>query len=138
MTVPVARHVVRSSMREVGIDHECVGDIEVALTEACTNVLKHSGPGDQYEVSLSLDRTVATLRVVDTGHGFDFGSLDGFDAGVDDEQGRGVSLMHALVDQVRFTSVPEKGTIVHLEKELEFDASSPFGKLVNRGLDQAR
>jgi serine/threonine-protein kinase RsbW len=132
MTVPVARHVVRSSMREVGVHANCVSDIEIALTEACTNVLKHSGPGDKYDVSLSLDPTVATLRVIDTGRGFDFGSLDGLDADHDDEQGRGVSLIQALVDQVKFTSIPEEGTIVHLEKELEFDESSPFSELLRR------
>jgi serine/threonine-protein kinase RsbW len=132
MTVPVARHVVRSSMREVGVHPNCVSDIEIALTEACTNVLQHSGPGDKYDISLSLDPSVATLRVVDSGRGFDFDSLDGFDAGHDDEQGRGVSLIQALVDQVRFTSIPEEGTIVHLEKELEFDEESPFAELMRR------
>jgi serine/threonine-protein kinase RsbW len=119
-------------MREVGVDANCVSDIEIALTEACTNVLKHSGPGDKYDVSLSLDPSVATLRVVDSGRGFDFDSLDGFDADHDDEQGRGVSLIQALVDQVRFTSIPEEGTIVHLEKELEFDEESPFAELMRR------
>jgi serine/threonine-protein kinase RsbW len=132
MTVPVARHVVRSSMREVGVDANCVSDIEIALTEACTNVLKHSGPGDKYDVSLILDPSVATLRVIDAGRGFDFDSLEGFDADHDDEQGRGVALIQALVDQVKFTSIPEEGTIVHLEKELEFDEASPFTELLRR------
>jgi serine/threonine-protein kinase RsbW len=79
--------------------------------------------------TLSSSSQSATLRVIDTGHGFDFGSLSTLGASATDEEGRGVSLMQALVDQVRFTSVPEKGTIVHLEKELEFDAASPFARL---------
>ena len=48
-TVQVARHIVRHAMREVGVAAECVSDVEVALSEACTNVLVHSGPGDEYD-----------------------------------------------------------------------------------------
>jgi serine/threonine-protein kinase RsbW len=51
-------------------------------------------------------------------------------AGTDAESGRGVALMHALMDQVRFTSEPEKGTIVHLVKRLEFDDDSPTRQLM--------
>jgi serine/threonine-protein kinase RsbW len=132
MTVPVARHVIRSSMTEIGVDRDCVGDIEIALTEACTNVLKHSGPGDQYDVSLMLDPSLATLRVIDTGRGFDFGSLESGAAEATAEQGRGVDLMRALVDQVKFTSIPEAGTIVHLEKEIRFDPDGPYAQLQAR------
>ena len=132
LTVPVARPVIRSSMREIGVEDDCVGDIELALTEACTNVLKHSGPGDQYDVSLSVDPKIATLRVIDSGRGFDFGTLEGGDAETTAEQGRGVQLMHALVDQLRFTSVPEEGTIVHLEKQISFDPSGAYAQLEQR------
>ena len=45
-TVPVARHVVRNAMDQVGVDETCVYDIELALSEASTNVLFHAGPGD--------------------------------------------------------------------------------------------
>lgn len=132
MTVPVARHVIRSSMTEIGVDRDCVGDLELALTEACTNVLKHSGPGDRYDVSLSVDPDLATLRVIDTGRGFDFGTFGRDGAAATAEEGRGVQLMHALVDQLKFTSVPEEGTIVHLEKEIDFDPGGPYAELQRR------
>jgi serine/threonine-protein kinase RsbW len=132
MTVPVARHVIRSSMREIGVDRDCVGDLELALTEACTNVLKHSGPGDEYELSMSVEPDVATLRVIDTGRGFDFAGFDRDAAAATAEEGRGVQLMHALVDQIRFTSVPEEGTVVHLQKELRFDPVGAYAQLKNR------
>ena len=129
MTVPVARHILRSSMREVGVDEDCLISIEVALSEACTNVLKHADPGDEYEVVLDLDAEKAVIRVKDTGTGFDFESLEGGDAPDTSEQGRGVEMMKALVDRVQFTSIPESGTIVHLEKALEFQDSSVLRKL---------
>ena len=129
MTVPVARHILRSSMREVGVEEECLVSIEVALSEACTNVLKHADPGDEYEVVLDLDAEKAVIRVMDTGTGFDVDALATGEAPETSEQGRGVEMMKALVDRVRFTSIPENGTIVHLEKSLEFQDSSVLRKL---------
>ena len=130
LTVPVARHIVHSSLREAGVEEECVDDIEIALSEACTNVLKHSGPGDEFEVAVDLNVKSATIRVVDTGHGFDWESLEeDTSSDLSAERGRGIELMQALVDTVKFTSRPQAGTIVHLEKALEFDPDSLIGKL---------
>jgi serine/threonine-protein kinase RsbW len=121
LSVPLARHIVRSAMREVGVETGCVADVELALSEACTNVLDHSGPGDRYDVHLELDEAACMLRVVDVGHGFDFRRLlEDARAAPDDERGRGLQLMRALVDTVRFNSRPEDGTIVRLEKALVY------------------
>ena len=119
LSIPVARHICRNSLAEVGVQRDCSGDIEVALTEACTNVLDHSGDGDEYEIQLGIEDDLCTIRVVDTGRGFDSESLQGLP---DDsaEGGRGLVLMRALVDRALFTSRPEAGTIVHLEKDLSF------------------
>jgi serine/threonine-protein kinase RsbW len=131
MSIPVARHIVKSAMENVGVHDGCVHDIEIALTEACTNVLQHSGPGDEYEVSFELDDSVAILRVVDTGRGFDFAALEDTEAAPTDERGRGLSLMHALVDKVKFESKPEAGTVVHLEKRIEFADGSLLARAVS-------
>lgn len=132
MSIPVARHIVKAAMENVGVSDDCVHDIEVALTEACTNVLKHSGPGDEYEVSFELDDEVTILRVIDTGRGFDFASLADAASAPTDERGRGVSLMHALVDLVKFESKPEAGTIVHLEKRIEITDGSLLAKAISQ------
>jgi serine/threonine-protein kinase RsbW len=119
-TVSVARHIVRNAMEQVGVDETCAYDFELALSEACTNVLLHSGPGDQYVVRLDLEDTVGVIRVIDVGHGFDSARLQAEEALPEDERGRGLGLMHALVDRVDFTSRPEAGTIVTLEKVLTY------------------
>ena len=119
-TVPVARHLVRNAMEQVGVDESCVYDIELALSEACTNVLLHSGPGDQYKVRLDLEDRLGVIRVIDVGHGFDSARLQAEDALPEDERGRGLGLMQALVDRADFTSRPEAGTIVTLEKALTY------------------
>jgi serine/threonine-protein kinase RsbW len=119
-TVPVARHIVRNAMEQVGVEETCVYDVELSLSEACTNVLDHSGPGDQYIVRLDLEDRLGVIRVIDVGHGFDSARLQASDAPPDDERGRGLGLMQALVDRVDFTSRPEAGTIVTLEKVLAY------------------
>ncbi len=123
LSVPVARHLAAGAMEELGVAQACADDIQVALTEACTNVILHSGPGDVYEVAVDVDADYCLIRVIDRGQGFDTGQLR---EGASDsaENGRGMGLMEALVDQVVFESRPEAGTIVHLEKNLEYGEGS--------------
>jgi serine/threonine-protein kinase RsbW len=128
-TISITRHIARDALREVGVTPDCSMAIEVALTEAATNVVKHSGPGDEYEVSISVDDDRCAIRVIDTGRGFDHSSLAGVVSDRAAEQGRGMELMRALVDQVTFVSRPEAGTIVHLEKALELSDSSLMERL---------
>jgi serine/threonine-protein kinase RsbW len=114
-SIPVVRHLCRNALRGMGVDPECGDDIEVALSEACTNALKHSVPGAEYEVHVSLNDRQCAITVVDTGQGFDGRSAE---ADPSAEHGRGVELMRALVDHVEFDSNPEAGTVVRLEKDL--------------------
>jgi serine/threonine-protein kinase RsbW len=126
-TVPVARHIVRNAMDQVGVEATCVYDVELAMSEACTNVLLHSGPGDQYVVRLDLEDSVGVIRVIDVGHGFDSTRLQAEDPLLEDERGRGLGLMQALVDRVDFTSRDEAGTIVTLEKVLTYRDEALLG-----------
>jgi len=89
-TVPVARHIVRNAMEQVGVEETCVYDVELALSEACTNVLLHSGPGDQYKVRLDLEDRIGVIRVIDVGHGFDSVRLQSEDPAPEAERGRGL------------------------------------------------
>jgi serine/threonine-protein kinase RsbW len=119
-TVPVARHIVRNAMEQVGVEETCIYDVELAMSEACTNVLLHSGPGDQYVVRLDLEDRVGVIRVIDAGRGFDSARPLVEHSRLEAERGRGLGVMQALVDRVDFTSRPEAGTIVALEKVLTY------------------
>ena len=123
-TVPVARHIVRNAMEQVGVEETCVDDVELALSEACTNVLLHSGPGDQFVVRLDLEDRLGVLRIIDVGHGFDSAKVQATDDLVEAERGRGLGVMQAVVDRVDLTSRPEAGTIVTLEKVLSYSEES--------------
>lgn len=130
LSIPIARHICRDALNEVGVAPDCTSDIEIALTEACTNVLEHSGPGDEYRVDVTVNGDLCVIRVVDTGHGFDSGTLADMSDDLAAEGGRGVGLMRALVDRIEFISKPEAGTVVHLEKTLHLDDNGPGARLM--------
>jgi serine/threonine-protein kinase RsbW len=125
-SLPVARHIVRQALAEVGVESDCTFDVELALSEACTNVLLHAGPGEEYEVRLRINERSCELRVVDVGVGFEADSTPA-QRGIE-EGGRGIGLMIALVDRVQFASKPEAGTVVRLEKALVYREDSIGGR----------
>ena len=90
--------------------------------------------GAEYEVELTIDPRQASIRVKDTGGGFDHESLADIrelpDLNLDltEEGGRGIILMRALVDELEFTNQPEAGTIVHLTKAIVLSEDSPLSR----------
>ena len=130
LSVPVVRHICSFALDEVGVHKTCQSDISIALTEACTNVLDHATQdGEAYEVHIAIDDERCIIRVKDAGIGFDVEARElQPKADGDAESGRGLDLIRALVDRVKFISKPEDGVIVHLEKELEFDDDHPVRK----------
>lgn len=129
-SIPVVRHICATALEEICTTPETVSDIEIALTEACANVVEHSGPGDDYGVEVSIDATTCVIRVIDRGTGLGAALAEDRPVDLTAEGGRGVKLMRALVDQVRFESKPQEGTVVCLEKRLVFDGSNQFAEAV--------
>lgn len=117
----------------MGVSQGCVEDIEVAISEACTNVLKHvEHTSDQYEVQVEVNPKACEIRVVDSGEGFDFSKhQDGTgELSMTAEGGRGIFLMQAMVDRLEFISDPKSGgTVVHLLKKLELEDDSVLREL---------
>jgi serine/threonine-protein kinase RsbW len=124
VSVPVVRHLLGQSMRTLGVDPDVVSDVELALTEACTNVIDHSGSGAGYDVRAAIDGTRLVLDVLDRGQHFD-GDHEGLIRPSDDaESGRGILLMRALMDRLEFRQVPKDGVVVRLEKDLRLNHGS--------------
>jgi serine/threonine-protein kinase RsbW len=63
LSVPVMRRVLGGTLLGFGADEECVADILLAATEACTNVLKHDPRSSEYEVSASVGRSDCFLEI---------------------------------------------------------------------------
>lgn len=135
-SVPFVRHVCGGALRQLGVVPDCASDVEIAVTEACTNVVKHtSHPTEEYVVTIDVDEATCEIRVTDAGAGFDHAARIAHIPQMSAESGRGISLMHALVDNVTFESRPEDGTIVHLVKRLELAEDSVTRRLARLGRD---
>ncbi|MEO6204748.1 MAG: ATP-binding protein [Mycobacteriales bacterium] len=127
LSVPVVRRVLSQSLTTLGLAEDMVSDIELALTEACTNVLDHADGGDEYEVSACINQDACVIEIIDRGAGFD-GSIAGEPEDLA-EGGRGIEIMRALVDRLEFISRPTEGTVVHLEKRLVWQESAILSRL---------
>jgi serine/threonine-protein kinase RsbW len=75
LSVPVMRRVLGDTLSRLGVDEDCIGDLLLATTEACTNVLQHGGPTHRYEVVASISRSGCLVKVLDSGRGFNPGRL---------------------------------------------------------------
>jgi anti-sigma regulatory factor (Ser/Thr protein kinase) len=77
LSVPVMRHMLGDALRGLGADDDELAELLLAVTEACTNVVRHGGPGRRYEVVAILGRRGCRIEVQNTWPGFAGGRLPG-------------------------------------------------------------
>ena len=119
-SVPLARHLASRSLLELGVLDDIVHDMEIALSEVCTNVIDHADVGDSYDVEIFVRGHDCEIRVIDSGRGFDAIALADSGPDTDFERGRGLAIVRAVMDHVNLQSHTDGGTLVTLEKHLEF------------------
>jgi serine/threonine-protein kinase RsbW len=98
--VGMMRNVAQCVMTDMGAPGEASEDVQLAVTEACANAVRHSDV-NEYVVRLNVDNALCEVEVVDLGKGFDA------DAAIPSsmehlEGGRGLFLMQELVDDLQF------------------------------------
>ena len=125
VSVPVVRRLAAQALRAFGVADEDIDDVQLAIGEACANVINHASDTDTYEVQVELAADRCAITVVDHGSGFD-GSMAPGGAADSAENGRGLTLMHALGDNVAFRNEPQAGTVVHMVKTLVYDVEHPL------------
>jgi anti-sigma regulatory factor (Ser/Thr protein kinase) len=54
-----------------GVTEDCVEDVGLAVSEACTNAISHADHDDGYEVDVQVDEQVCAVDVRDSGSGLD-------------------------------------------------------------------
>jgi serine/threonine-protein kinase RsbW len=131
-SVSLIRAVLTDSLRQLGVDEDCIDDIRLALSEACTNVLDHAADEDEYEVGIEVDGERCTISVINTADGFDASNLGSAFPDPSSPRGRGVGIMRALMDHVEVRSEPEVGTVVQLVKALVLDPDGALARLRRR------
>ncbi len=112
-SVPLARHRLRVWLDEnvPELDPVARSDLEVAWSEACTNVIRHAyGPVDaSFDATAARDGDAVSLEVRDTGQWRPPRGQHG---------GRGIALMRHLCDDVRVDRRAE-GTTVTMRRSLD-------------------
>jgi serine/threonine-protein kinase RsbW len=121
VSVPLTRHTVSAALYTAGVEPTCVDEVEVALSEACTNAVLHAVGGVSYEVLVNISDEQVTMEVIDSGSGFGQRATTRVATDHASENGRGMALMHALSDLAVFDSVTGgEGGSVHLTKQLRW------------------
>jgi serine/threonine-protein kinase RsbW len=116
-SVPAVRRLLRCALTILHVDRQSGTDLEIALTEACANVVKHATGADQFEVRLDVAEDRCAIDVLDNGTGFDPAAADGDTSpSAESERGRGLFLIKSLSDNVRMHSAPRSGSLIHFEK----------------------
>src|SRR5215470_4685179 len=77
LSVPVMRHMLGDALRGLGADDDELAELLLAVTEACTNVVRHGGPGHRYEVVASLGQRGCRIEVQNSWQGFALRRLPG-------------------------------------------------------------
>ncbi|TNY38222.1 ATP-binding protein [Thermomonospora catenispora] len=135
LSVRVLRRVLGDALRGLGVSEDCIGDILVATSEACTNVIQHSQTPLDYEVWARVENGMCVLAVSDHGRGLTHTPAECDESA---ESGRGIKIMHALVDDVTFDTSPGRGTTVLLSKRLTWKDESPMRRLAGDLAHSAR
>ncbi len=119
------REFIHSAAVNAGFSKEAIDNIILAVDEACTNIIKHAYkyiPDGKIILNLRADKKTFTIEIIDYGKSFEPGLVPNPDLQkyFDEKRvgGLGMYLMKALMDDVRYTSVPGKFNQVALTKNI--------------------
>lgn len=119
------REFVGNIAQQSGMDAKDSGKLELAVDEACANVIEHAYGHDitkEVIIRASLDDETLRIDVEDTGRGFDPNSVDQekLDEMIHKRRtgGLGMRLMKTLMDEVHYEIEPGKKNELHMVKHL--------------------
>lgn len=117
------REFVVSVGAQAGLDEGEIPKLELAVDEACANVIEHAYGHDvskDVTVRVKFDESALRISVIDEGRGFDPGQLP--EANLDKliherkSGGLGVRLIRTLMDEVEYQIVPGQKNELHMTK----------------------
>ena len=96
--------------------------LNMVLTEAMVNAIKHANAADPDKVVLiriSISNKLISIKVFDSGQGFDLNSIPDpvFEADQLEEKGRGIFIIRSLMDSVVYKRLGS-GNVLEMKKVL--------------------
>jgi len=119
-TIADTRRWAAQHAQAAGFDKDAVFAVELAVGEAVTNIIRHAydnQPGHEIHLSLTIDDTKFSLRILDFGRKFDPAKQPPPDLDAPREGGYGIYLMKKVMDEVIYdTTTHPHGTQLDLIK----------------------
>jgi sigma-B regulation protein RsbU (phosphoserine phosphatase) len=117
------RGFASQAARDAGMDDSETYAVELAIDEACTNIIEHAYQGENrgdIECTCESNNDCLTFVLRDHGKPFNPATVNtpDLDASIDDRAvgGLGVFLMKQLMDEVHFESLGESGNVLTMSK----------------------
>lgn len=121
----LVREFVTTIGKQAGLDEAEVNKLELAVDEACSNVIEHAYGHDATKeviVRATFDDETLRIDVEDTGRGFDPKSVPPAElerlVAERKSGGLGMRLMRSLMDEVRYEIEPGKKNELHMVKRI--------------------
>ncbi|MFR5545372.1 MAG: ATP-binding protein [Intestinibacter bartlettii] len=118
--VSVIRLTTSGIANKIGFCLEDIEDIKVAVSEACTNAIKHS-LDNKFSVEYTIFENGLTITIIDSGKGYDVDSIDVPNLEEPKESGLGLFIIKSLMDEVEIKSNINYGTVIKMTKYLGVD-----------------
>lgn len=118
--VALCRLALTGVARTRALPPELVGDLKLALTEACSNSVRHAykeGREGVVEIRYELSEDRISVEVADDGAGFEPQTLKRVEEELD-EGGLGIAIIRALTDELEIGVRPEGGSRLRFTKYL--------------------
>lgn len=121
--LPVISDFVTNALTRFQADAATIHKVQLAVDEACTNVIKYAYTGGigPLKVILELARPDIVVTIKDKGKPFDPTSVPPPDlcSNVDQRKigGLGIYFMHKFMDNVSYSFVPSEGNVLTLKKK---------------------
>ena len=120
------REFLNGVLAQTGLDQSDINKLELAVDEACSNVMEHAYGHDatkEVVVRVIFDEEVVRVNIIDTGRGFDPQSIPQADlerlVAERRSGGLGLRLMKSLVDEVRYEFEPGQKNELHMTKRIK-------------------
>lgn len=118
--VSVARLTLSGVANRMGFNVDDIEDLKVVISEACTNVLRHSGVSskDNYNVHYTIGDKSLIIEVCDHGKGIEMDKITTPDLDNPREGGLGLYIIETLMDEVKIIRRQDCGTTIRMIKKI--------------------
>ena len=118
--VSIIRLTTSGIANKVGFCLDDIEDLKVAISEACTNAIKHSLE-DRFTIIYTMIENGLTIEIIDNGKGYVSKEVSEPDLDNLKESGMGLFIIESLMDEVKIESKEGNGTSIKMTKYLGVD-----------------